>query len=103
MSNIVSTMPIYILRKSKTPCGSAGKESACNSVRPGFDPWFGKILWRSERLPTPVLWPGKFHELYSPWGRKESDMTKGLSLLLLPKQEDVIDLSLLPIDFMYET
>ena len=28
-----------------------GKESAC-CERPGFDPWFGKILWRRERLPT---------------------------------------------------
>ena len=37
-------------------CGSAGKESTCN--RPGFDPWIGKIPWKRERLPTPVLWPG---------------------------------------------
>ena len=36
--------------------------------------------WRSERLPTPVFWPGEFHGLYSPWGPKESDMTKQLSL-----------------------
>ena len=34
--------------------------------RPGFDPWVGKIPWRRERLPTPVFWPGEFHELYSP-------------------------------------
>ena len=34
--------------------------------RPGFDPWVGKILWRRERLPTPVFWPGKFYKLYSP-------------------------------------
>ena len=26
--------------------------------------------------PTPVFWPGEFHGLYSPWGRKESDMTE---------------------------
>ena len=38
---------------------------------PGFDPWVGKIPWRRERLPTPVFWPGEFHELYSPWGGKE--------------------------------
>ena len=25
------------------PCGSAGKESACNAGRPGFAPWVGKI------------------------------------------------------------
>ena len=38
----------------------------------------GKILWRRERLPTPVSWPGEFHGPYSPWGRKESDTTKRL-------------------------
>ena len=37
----------------------------------GFDPWVGKIPWRRERLPSPVFWPGEFHGLYSPWGRKE--------------------------------
>ena len=36
--------------------------------------------WRRERLPTPVFWLGEFHELYSPWGCKESDMTEQLSL-----------------------
>ena len=51
--------------------------------RPGFDPWVGKIPWRRERLPTPVFWPGEFHGLYSPWGRKESDTTERLSLSLL--------------------
>ena len=59
------------------PCGSAAKESACNS---GFDPWVGRIPWRRERLPTPVFWPGEFHGLYSPWGHKESDTTEQLSL-----------------------
>ena len=57
------------------PCGSAGKESANNAGRPGFNPWVAKIPWRRERPPTPVFWPGKFHGLY-PWGRKESDMTE---------------------------
>ena len=28
------------------------------------------------------IWPGKFHGLDSPWGRKESDTTEQLSLLL---------------------
>ena len=48
--------------------------------RPGFDPWVGKILWKRERLPTPVFWPGEFHGLYRPWGHKESDTTEQLSL-----------------------
>ena len=51
--------------------------------RPGFDPWVGKIPWRRERLPTPVLWPGEFHGErslggYSPWDCKESDTTERL-------------------------
>ena len=50
--------------------------------RPGFDPGVGKIPWRSQRLPTPVFWPGEFHGLYSPWGRKESDRTERHSLSL---------------------
>ena len=49
--------------------------------RPGIDPWVGKFPWRRERLPTPVFWPGEFHRLYSPWGRKESDTTVTFTLL----------------------
>ena len=53
--------------------------------RPGFDPWVGKIPWRREWLPTSVFWPGEFHGQrslagYSPWGCKELEMTKQLSL-----------------------
>ena len=44
--------------------------------------WAGKIPRRRERLPTSVFWPGEFHGLYSPWGPKESDTTKWLSLFL---------------------
>ena len=49
----------------------------------GFDPWIGKVPWWREWLPTPVFWPGEFHGLYSPWGCKESDTTKRLSLFHL--------------------
>ena len=47
----------------------------------GFNPWVGKIPWRRKWQPTPVLLPGKSHGWrslvgYSPWGRKELDMTK---------------------------
>ena len=50
---------------------------------PEFDPWVGKIPWRKEKLPTPVFWPGEFYRLYSPWGRKESNMTEPFSLSFL--------------------
>ena len=62
------------------PCGSAGKESACNAGNLVSIPGVGKIPWRRERLPTPVFWPGEFHGLYSPWCCKESDTTEWLSL-----------------------
>ena len=39
----------------------------------------GKILWKRERLPTPVFWLGEFHGLYRPWGHKELDTTERLS------------------------
>ena len=45
-----------------------------------FDPWVVKIPWRREWLPTPVFLPGESHGQrslmgYSPWSRKELDMT----------------------------
>jgi len=45
-----------------------------------FDPWVGKIPWRREWLPTPVILLREFHGQrnlagYHPWGLKESDTT----------------------------
>ena len=44
----------------------------------------GKVPWRREQLLTPVFCPGELNGQmslvgYSPWGLKESDMTKWLS------------------------
>ena len=58
-----------------------------------FNPWVGKIPWRRECLPTPVFWPGEFHGLYSPRGRKESDTTEGLSLSGYMEMEWQVDYS----------
>ena len=58
--------------------GSASKES-CNVGDRKFSPWVGKIPWRRERLPTPMLWAGEFHGLYILWGCRESDTTEQLS------------------------
>ena len=57
------------------------KIPACQSRRPGFSPWVGKIPWRRARQPTPVFLPGEFHGQrsligYSPWGHKELGMTE---------------------------
>ena len=65
---------------SSFPDSSVGKESACNVGDLGSVPGLGRSPGARERLPTPVFWPGEFHELYSPWGHKKSDMTELLSL-----------------------
>ena len=44
------------------------------------NPCVRKIPWRREPPPTPVFWPGEFHGLYSPRGRKELETTEWLSL-----------------------
>ena len=69
------------------PGGTSIKEPACQCrghKRLGFDPWVGKIPWRRKWQPTPVFLPGEFHGQrslvgYSPWGCKESDLTKHTS------------------------
>ena len=50
-----------------------------------FYPWVGKVSWRREWQPTPLLLPGESHGQrslvsYSPWGRKESAMSEQLPL-----------------------
>ena len=57
------------------PGSSAGKEFACNAGDPNLIPGWGRALGEG-RLPTPVFWPGEFHELYSSWGHKELDTTE---------------------------
>ena len=65
------------------PGGSGGKDSTCQCRRPRFDSWVGKIRWRRKWQSTPVVLPGKSHGQrslvgYSPWGRKELDLTERL-------------------------
>ena len=58
------------------PGGSDGKESACNAGDPGSIPGLGRSP-REGRMPTPVFLPGEFHRQgYSPWARKELDMSE---------------------------
>ena len=59
-------------------------ESFSIMVFSGYMPSSSRRKWQ----PTPVLLPGKFHGWknltgYSPWGRKESDMTERLHSLCL--------------------
>ena len=45
--------------------------------------WVWSLGWEDPlekgKATTPVFWPGEFHGLYSPWGRKELDTTEWLS------------------------
>ena len=47
------------------------------------------IICRRDRLPTPVFWPGEFHELYSPWHPKESSTYEQL-FTLIPGTEQAL-------------
>ena len=70
----------YSLQYSWIPSWPSWQRICLQCGRPEFHSWVGKIPWRRQRLPTPVFWPGEFHEIYSPWGCKELDTTELLSL-----------------------
>ena len=66
---------MYIYNKGGFPRGSDGKRICLQCRRLEFSPWFQKIPWRREWLPTPVLLPGEFHGQrnlvdYRPWCQK---------------------------------
>ena len=70
---------LFVCINMAFPDGSV-EESACQCRRHGFNPWPRKIPWRREWQPPPVFLPGKPHGQrnlvsYSPWGRKEFNMT----------------------------
>ena len=66
-----------------SPGGAAVKNPPANRTC-RIHLWVGKIPWRRKWPSTPVFLPGKFHGQrslagYSPWGRKELDLTERLS------------------------
>ena len=80
-------MPTFVIGYSRFPFIfhklKLEKEFPGSSGRPRFDPWVGKIPWRRQWHPTPVLLPGESHGQrslvgYSPWCPKESDTTERL-------------------------
>ena len=57
------------------PCGSASKESACNVGDLGLIPGLGRSP--GEGKDYPLQYSGLENSVdYSPWGCKESEMTK---------------------------
>ena len=66
------------------PCGSAGKESACNAGDLGSIPGLGRFLGGGHGNPLEYSCLENHHGQgslagYSPWGHKELDMTEWLS------------------------
>ena len=60
------------------PCGSAGKESTCNSGDPGSIPGLEKSPGGGKGYPLQSGLENSL-DLYRPWGHKELDMTEQLS------------------------
>ena len=80
-SQLVNVTFLIFTFECHFPGGTSGKESTCQCRRYRFHPWVGKIPWRRKWQPTPVFLLGKSHRQrslvgYSPWGRKELDMTE---------------------------
>ena len=64
------------------PCGSDGKESACNAGDLGTIPGLGRSPGEGEGYP--LQYSGLETSMdYSTWGLKESDMTEQLSLSII--------------------
>ena len=61
-------------------CGSEGKESACNSGDLGLIPGLGRSSGEGKGYPLQCSGLESFTELHTPWGCKESEVTKQLSL-----------------------
>ena len=67
-----------------SPGGSVVKNQSANAGDVGSIPGSGRSPGSRKWQPSPVFLPGKFHGQrslvgYSPWGRKESDMTEELT------------------------
>ena len=62
------------------PCGSKGKESACNAGDPGWeDPLEKGKATHSSILAWRIPWTERSLAGYSPWGRKESVVSEQLT------------------------
>ena len=80
MIRILETPRTSKKQETQSLSASIGPHRRCS-----FDPWVGKIPWRSKWQPTPLFLPGKSHGQrslagYTPWGHKELDTAEQLSM-----------------------
>ena len=78
-----SSVLLLVLGRLLTPILIYQWELGFSSI----ESWKSIKFWRRKWQPTPVFLPGESHGQrsltdYSPWGRKESDMTEQLSTLV---------------------
>ena len=71
----------YLLVISQVALVVKNQPANAGDIRDSGLIWVGKIPWRRTWQPTPVFLTGESHRQrnlsgYSPWGRKESDMTE---------------------------
>ena len=77
LESVSQCLVMDIMSELGFPCGSAGKESACNVGDLGLIPQLGGSpgeATHSSILAWRIPWT-----IYSPWGRKASVMTERLS------------------------
>ena len=85
-SSSLVNVSIPLLIHGDFPCGSAGKESACNAGNLGSIPGFGRSP--GEGKVYPLQYSGLENSMdYSSGGRKELDTTEKLSLSLSSNHE----------------
>ena len=94
LSYIDSNVPSFLnfSLEAGFPCGSAGKESACNAGDLGSIPRLGRCPGGGHGNPLQYSYLENLHGQrsladYSPWGRKELDTTEQLSLSLSSKMD----------------
>ena len=78
---------IYKVLTLYFPCGSDGKQSACNARDPDSIPGLGRFPGEGNSYPLQYsclgnsMDRGSWQATYSPWGRQESDKTERLTRL----------------------
>ena len=80
------------MREKRFLGGSEGKELACHAGPQGLTPGLGKPLEKGMATHSSILaWriPWSLVD-YSPWGRKELDMTEQLTLLYFHERSVLI-------------
>ena len=75
-TEMISLVSLPLALPTGFPCGSSGKESACNVGDLGLIPGLGRSPREEKGYPLQYSGLGEFHVLHSPWGRIESDTTE---------------------------